>query len=77
MADNDSNIIKPVENLQNILALTPTRRREHKKHRQQLHKEEKGRSEQEQNSLADEPPEKRTPKPKNDRSATDAIDYCA
>ncbi len=37
MADNDFNIIKPVENLQNVGALTPAKRREERKKRQNLH----------------------------------------
>ena len=34
MADNNHNIIKPVENLQNITGLTPAKRREERKKRQ-------------------------------------------
>lgn len=37
MADNDINIIKPVENLQNVGGLTPAKRREERKKRQNLH----------------------------------------
>jgi len=36
MADNDHNIIKPVEGLQNIAGLTGTKRREERKRRQNL-----------------------------------------
>jgi hypothetical protein len=54
MAENDSNTIKPVEILQNIPVLTPAKRREQRKHRQQLHQEKKENTEQEQNNLADE-----------------------
>ena len=46
MADYDSNMIKPVESLQNITGLTPAKRREERKRRQQLseHKKEKDES---------------------------------
>ncbi len=36
MADNDFNIIKPVENLQNVGGLTPANRREKRKKRQNM-----------------------------------------
>ncbi len=44
MADNDYNIIKPVEGLQNIAGLTGAKRREERKRRQNLpggHEEER------------------------------------
>ncbi len=47
IADNDFNIIKPVEGLQNIAGLTPVKHREQRKRRQDLHEEKKGESEQE------------------------------
>ena len=40
MADNNHNIIKPVESLQNIASLTPAKRREKRKKRQNLHEQE-------------------------------------
>ena len=45
MADYDSSIIKPVEGLQNITGLAPARRREQRRHRQQLHEENKEKDE--------------------------------
>jgi hypothetical protein len=45
MADYDSNMIKPVESLQNIAGLTPAKRREERKRRQQLPKEDKQKNE--------------------------------
>ena len=36
MAEYDSNMIKPVEGLQNVTGLTPARRREERRHRKQL-----------------------------------------
>jgi len=75
MADNDSNIIKPVESLQNIPVLTPAKRREQGKRRQPLHKGNKEHSEQEQNNLADEQDlDVELTENENDR---DTIDYCA
>ena len=47
MAENDSIIIKPVESLQNIAGLTPAGRRENKKRRQQLKRENEQGSEAE------------------------------
>ena len=40
MADNDFNIIKPVESLQNIAGLTPARRREERKRQRNRHEGE-------------------------------------
>ena len=75
MADNDSNIIKPVESLQNIPLLTPAKRREQRKHRQQPHKEKKKYSEEEQNNLVDElDPGAELTENENDDNT---IDYCA
>lgn len=75
MADNDSNTIKPVESLQNIPVLTPAKRRDQGKHRQQLHKEKKGNTELEQNSLVDEQDlDDELTENENDRNT---IDYCA
>ena len=54
MPDNDSNLIKPVENLQNIARLTPAGRREQKKRRQQLNKKSKQKAEQELDESVDQ-----------------------
>ena len=75
MADNDSNTIKPVESLQNIPILTPAKRRDQRKHRQQPHKENKEYSEEEQNKLVDElDPGPELTENENDENT---IDYCA
>lgn len=75
MAENDSNIIKPVESLQNIPLLTPAKRREERKHRQQPNKKNKEYSEEEQNNLADEmDPGAEHSEKENDENT---IDYCA
>lgn len=78
MAENDSNTIKPVESLQNIPVLTPAKRREQRKHRQQTHRENKEGSEQEENSLVDEQDLGNDfNENENERSASGGIDYCA
>lgn len=46
MADYNSNMIKPVEGLQSITGLTPAKRREERKRRQQLHQENEEKDEQ-------------------------------
>jgi hypothetical protein len=48
MADYDSNIIKPVDNLQNVTGLAPTRRREERSRRRQLNQENKENPEQQE-----------------------------
>jgi hypothetical protein len=75
MADNDSNIIKPVESMQNITGLTPARRREQGKHQGNLHEEESGESEQEANGSAEEQNLSDELMSKGDDKST--IDYCA
>ncbi len=54
MADFDSNMIKPVEGLQNITGLAPTRRREQRSRRQQLKEENENNEEQQSDESADE-----------------------
>ena len=74
MADNDSNIIKPVEGLYNITGLTPTKRREQRKHRQNLREEEEQEPEQELNEPVDEQDLSELNKSESDENG---IDYCA
>ena len=75
MADNDSNTIKPVESLQNIPILTPAKRREQRKHRQQSQNEKREYSEDQQNNLVNElDPEPELTENENDENK---IDYCA
>ncbi len=73
MADYDSNMIKPVEGLQNITGLAPARRREERKRRQQLDREdrEKDESAEDEETL----PEGRTENG-NDRNSG-GVDYHA
>jgi len=75
MADKDYNIIKPVEGLQNITGLTPTRRREQRKRRQDLNKENKEEAEQELNdSIAEKTVDSELAEDEKDQHS---IDYCA
>jgi len=82
MADNDSNIIKPVESLQNIAGLTPARRREERKRRRNRHEQETQESESAEGEL-NESVDERTintefPENESERLADDAgIDYRA
>ena len=54
MADYDSNIIKPVDNLNNITGLSPARRREERSRRQQLNKDNEEQDKQQPNGSLDE-----------------------
>ncbi|MFC1633489.1 hypothetical protein ACFL5Z_01495 [Planctomycetota bacterium] len=70
MADYDSNLIRPVKGLQTITGITPTRRREEGKQRQQLRQEE------------DESTEDRKTQPEEGKENREdqngiGIDYCA
>ncbi len=49
MADNDYNIIKPVESLYNIAGLTPVKQRQQRKRRQNLQSKNKEKPEEEPN----------------------------
>jgi hypothetical protein len=85
MADYDSNIIKPVDGLQNIAGLTPVKRREERKRRQQLpeeNKEKEQSAEGEQGESVDEqdlgnPPQGRTDNENGQNPGSIEIDYCA
>ncbi|MFQ6034688.1 MAG: hypothetical protein ACE5NM_02435 [Sedimentisphaerales bacterium] len=81
MADNDYNIIKPVEGLQNIAGLTGAKRREERKRRQNLPGEQ-----EEERESAEGPPsggnqsvdqENSDSKPTDDKNDRHSIDYCA
>lgn len=69
MADSDYSLIKPVESPQNVTGLTPAKRREERKHRRNLHQEEKQKAENTGDESADE-----LVADENDRHS---IDYCA
>jgi hypothetical protein len=77
MADNDHNIIKSVEVLHNIGNLTPTKRRQERKKRQNLY----GQNERERASTKSElnkPAEKNSSsKVTENEQDKHSIDYCA
>ena len=73
MADNDSSIIKPVESLQNIGGLTPTKRREQRKRRQNLQKQKGSKQPNDEQNLGSEPVEDQS----HEDSDSTGIDYCA
>lgn len=74
MADNDYNMIKPVETLQNIGSLTPAQRREERKRQQQNSKEKESEQEQDNQAQDQENTNSRVDEvPKEKHS----IDYCA
>jgi hypothetical protein len=75
MADKDSNIIKPVESLQNITGLTPARRREERKRRQDLHKKQQQEIEEEPNETIDE--QNLSDELAENENGQNTIDYCA
>ena len=54
MANNDYNTIKPVGGLQNIGGLTPAKRREERKQKQNLHEQNQEESKQELNESTEE-----------------------
>ncbi len=55
MADNDFNMVKPVESLQNISGLSPAKRREERKRRQTPFGQKKEEAEQQPSEFLDEP----------------------
>jgi len=74
MADNDSSIIKPVESLQNIAGLKPTKRREERKRRQNLQQQSNQEPEQEPDESVDQDTTNKSAENENDQNT---IDYCA
>ena len=75
MPDNDYNIIKPVESLHNIAGLTPAKRREERKRRQNMHAAPDEEATLELNdSVEKESPDNTPADNENDRHS---IDYCA
>ena len=82
MADYNSNMIKPVEGLQSITGLTPAKRRDERKRRQQFQQENQDEDEQLMNESVeqqdkDDPSEEWTEDRDNMNSGTTGIDYCA
>jgi hypothetical protein len=79
MADYDSNMIKPVDSLQNITGLAPARRRERRSRRQQLNQDNEKQQESETNESLDEQlPENVSEKwDENEENSGGGIDYRA
>ena len=82
MADYDSNIIKPVEGLHSITALSPAKRREERRQRKQYGQKDEEKKEQHVNESADEQDldnhsEVRNENQDNLSSDNTGIDYCA
>jgi hypothetical protein len=85
MADYDSNMIKPVDGMQNITGLTPVKQREQRKRRHQLPEENKEKDESgegEQSESVDEQdlgplPEKSAENENGRNPDSIKIDYCA
>jgi hypothetical protein len=75
MADNDSNMINPVDSLKNISSLTPVKHREERNPRQQSEKEnnEKDETLQGEETL----PEEKVANKSDINSDSIGIDYCA
>lgn len=74
MADNDSNIIKPVESPHNIAGLTPANRREERRRRQNLPEQENDEFEQQSDEPIDEQDVSDFDKNGDEKNT---IDYCA
>jgi hypothetical protein len=82
MADYNSNMIKPVEGLQSITGLTPAKRRDERKRKQQFQQESQDKDEQLMNDSAelqdmDNSSEGSAEDRDNMNSGTTGIDYCA
>ncbi len=77
MAEIDHNIIKPVESLHNIGGITPTKRREERKKRQNLNEQNQEQHQLDEEQL-NESTEENTSREiaENDRD-DHSIDYCA
>jgi len=75
MADYDSNMIKPVQGLQNITGLSPAKRREERKHREQSNQKYRHEEEPSKDESAEPEAENRTEIHNNRNNRR--IDYCA
>ena len=82
MADYDSNMIKPVEGLHSITALTPAKRREERRQQKQFGQEKEEKEEQPKNELTEEQNVDNQSEIWNENqdklnSESTGIDYCA
>jgi hypothetical protein len=76
MADSDSNIIKPVETMQNLPGVTPAKRREERKRRQERGYTSEEEYNRQQEAETGNKNKNSVEKEKNGQSG-DTIDYCA
>jgi len=74
MADYDTNLIKPVQGLQDIAGLAPAKRRKDRNHRRQSREKVKEQDESDKDAEATSHQERA--KDKGDRNGG-GIDYCA
>ena len=74
MADSDTNLIKPVQGLQNIAGLDPAKRRKDRNRRRQSHEKGKERDELAKDAEAASPQDRAEDKDEKDGGG---IDYCA
>lgn len=82
MADYDSNLIKPLQGLQRITGLTPAKRREERKRKQQFNRENDSKEKEKVNESiekqdTDNSSEKWTENQGNLSPENDGIDFCA
>jgi len=77
MANYDSNIIKPVEGLQNIARLTPAGQREQRKRRRKLPEEDSPQSAQEPSDSIEESAKGGEDELAEDENDPNTIDYRA
>jgi hypothetical protein len=75
MADNDYNVIKPVDGLHNIPGITAAKERERRKRRQNSHGKQEENAKQQPNDLADQ--QKRGQERSEVENVRHPIDYCA
>ena len=76
MADNDYNMIKPVEGLQNIGGLTPAKRREERKRKKESYEQNEEEPQQQLTESADEE-NIGNQLTENEKADQNSIDYCA
>jgi len=77
MADNDYNIIKPVESPHSIAGLTGAKRRQERKRRQDLHGGQKEESESTEAGLDESAEQESLNERTDDETDQHSIDYCA
>lgn len=75
MADNDNTIIKPVQSLHSIGGLTPAKRRDERKRKQDLNKQHQQEPQEEPNESLDR--ENLSSKLTDNEEDPHSIDYCA